>query len=80
MLPADGYQSCPECGAELWYPEPVTRDELGLTPLQTRGQQREYISRSPVGTIAPGGSKSGRRKKPASKKDSLQKLNDKLYN
>lgn len=47
----DGYQKCPICGAEVWYPDGDDRPQLSNTPEGPTTISRSYVP----GTKAPGG-------------------------
>ena len=52
----DGYQKCPQCGVEVWYPDDDKRPAEAAKLLHER-KPNEYLSRAHVpGTGGPGGS------------------------
>lgn len=51
MQTRDGFQKCPICGAEVWFPEGDDR-ALPMSYAQTTPVSRSYVP----GTCAPGGS------------------------
>ena len=54
----DGYQKCPQCGVEVWYPDDDKRPkEAAKVQLLHKRKGNEYLSRAHVpGTGCPGGS------------------------
>lgn len=54
----DGFQKCPQCGVEVWYPDDDKRPkEAAKVQLLQERKGNEYLSRAHVpGTGEPGGS------------------------
>lgn len=71
------FYRCPSCDSEFW-PKAMALSEN--KQIRKAFAETTYISRSLVGTVAPGGSsKNGRAKKEAMKKQPPQKIYERLF-
>jgi len=73
------YHKCPECGTEVWPADQInTVDEI-TELMADRALAHKPREIPPAGEALLGGGSKNRVKKDKNKKDSLAKVNDKLY-
>lgn len=77
----DGYQKCPVCGIEVWYPDGDKRPQEAAVQLLNGRRGNEYLSRAQVpGTGEPGGSDPvGKSKTEKMKAPSCLRIYQQLY-
>ena len=76
----DGYQKCPQCGVEVWYPDDDKRPQQAVTLLHER-KGNEYVSRALVpGAVSPGGGdQTGVSKSEKMRSKSCQQIYNQLF-
>jgi len=73
------YHKCPVCGYEAWPPDKVQEVDEITSLMKDRAIAHKPKEVPPAGPPMLGGGSKNRVKKEKSKKDSLAKVNEKLY-